>query len=219
MTSINLADPHVFALGSLDVTETVNGMLIDALTADGDDPLDGLLDLSVVIVFDPLDPDAASSPAEIVFADCTAPLADTTCSRTATSTVLPGTATNGDAACMAPTDGTTSGYAPPVGVPGGRCFATTSADFDLALGDITIPLLDGRVAARYAGDQLVEGLVAGFLTQAAAEATVVPADIPVVGGQPVASLLKAADMDTGPGGEAGWYFYLNYTAETVPYQR
>ena len=55
-----------------------------------------------------------------------------------------------------------------------------------------------------------------------AEATMVETPL---GNRTVASLLPGGEgscasgdaRDTGPGGESGWYFYLEFTAESVDY--
>jgi hypothetical protein len=39
----------------------------------------------------------------------------------------------------------------------------------------------------------------------------------VVGGEPVSALLLDEDKDSGPNGGEGWYFYLDFDAELVPY--
>ena len=60
---------------------------------------------------------------------------------------------------------------------------TTAATFDL--NGIAVTLRDTRFAAEYSGapaSQLVTGLVQGFLTEADAEATMIPESIALVGG-------------------------------------
>ncbi len=218
---MNLADPHAFAAGLLDVTDTVDQLMADSIAMDGSDPPDGLLDFSVVPVFRPLDQgDGAATPLDIVFADCPAPQAGTSCARSPEKQVVSTMARNGAGACMSPDPGTTGGYDPPVTTPGAPCFVSDARTFDVQLGSITLTLEDARIAASYAGDpatSLTSGLIMGFVTEAQASATILPEDLLVVGGKPLTELLKAEDKDTGPNGDPGWWFYLNFTAQPVPY--
>jgi cysteine-rich repeat protein len=145
--TMTLADPHPFAAGLLDVSGTVNGLLTDAITKDGSDPADGLLDLSIVPVFRPIDQGAAAAtPLDIVFAECGAPVESTQCTRPATGTVVATTATN-SASCLAPLADTTGGYDPAVVTPSAPCFSSAPASFDVTLGGIVLPLQDARIAA------------------------------------------------------------------------
>jgi cysteine-rich repeat protein len=219
ISQMTLADPHPFAAGVLDVTDTVNDLIRDSIEMDASMPADGLLDFSVVPVFRPLDQTAAASvPMDIVFADCTDPLANTSCTRTADSDVVSATAMNDD--CLAPIAGTTGGYSPAVVTPGAPCFGSNAVTFDVGLGDINLHLEDARISATYSGDpatSLTSGLIFGFVSEEQADATILPEDILVVGGMPLSSILKDEDKDTGPGNAPGWWFYLNFTAQPVGY--
>jgi cysteine-rich repeat protein len=219
--SMTMADPHPFAAGILDVTDTVHMLLSDSITMDGTMPPDGKLDLSIVPVFRPLDQSAAAAtPLDIVFADCTAPVASTTCTRPAMGTVVSTTVTNADGTCLEPLPGSTGGYMPAVVTPTAPCFASAAASFDVTLGGIVLPLKSARIAASYTGNpatMLTQGLIMGFVTKADADAIILPADLLAVGGKPLSNILKASDMDTGPSGEMGWWFYLNFTASPVTY--
>ena len=222
LDTLNLRDPHLFAFGSIDVTDTVNGQIATAVTTDGDSPPDGLLDLSLVLVFRPVSPSSASSSGDaVISADCTAPVETTSCSVGADSNDVAVTATNADNSCLQPIDGTTSGYSPAVTTPGGRCFSTEPEDITVTAAGVSLVLHGVKIAAAYDGQDppasFTDGLFYGFMTQADADATTLPADLPVVGGQPLSSLLKAEDQDTGPAGETGWYFYFNYTATEVAF--
>jgi len=215
-------DPHMFALsGAIDVTDTVNNAITDGLTMDADTPPDGKLDLSIVLVFRPVNPSAGSTAADAVIGPaCAPPAATTTCASDPAATIVHSTATNGDATCLTPTAGTTGGYSPPIMTPAGRCFVTDKEIVAITLGGVELMLEDAQIAATYgtgAPDSLSDGLLVGFISQAAADATILPADLPVVGGDPLSSLLKTSDQDTGPGGATGWWFYINFTAQKVPY--
>ena len=220
VSSLALRDPHMFAFGALDVTDTVNMSMADALVTD--DPPDGKLDLSLVLLFRPVDPAAASTRADaVITAACTPPAETTSCSADAQSTVIESTASNGDATCLTPLADTTGNYQPAITTPSGRCFVTDREMVAIEAGGVMLELEDTQVAATYgttgAPDSLDSGLLAGFMTEAAAMAATIPASTPVVGGQPLSTLLLAQDKDTGPGGESGWWFYFNFTAQMVSY--
>lgn len=221
LDTMELRDPHLFALGgSFDVTDNVNTAISDGITTDMTDPPDGKLDLSFVMLFRPWNPSAQSGRVDAVAgAACTAPESSTTCMSDPAATVIIANGTNGDTTCLAPAQGTTGGYSPGVGTPSGRCFVTDKHEVMLTLGPVSLMLQDTQIAATYStsGHSLSNGLMVGFITKAAADATILPADLPVVGGMPLSSLLKDSDKDTGPGGADGWWFYLNFTASEVPY--
>jgi hypothetical protein len=213
--SLTLLDPHAFALGALDVTGTVNDALAEAIETDSDG--DGVLGLSIVTVFRPLAPAQTSGALDVLFPDCSAPLATTACARTAETLVLAGRATNSDGGCLVPDAATLGGYSPAPQAAAGRCFTSDAVDVELAVGALVIPLRGARIAAAYgAAAGLEQGLIVGFLTRAAAEATTLPADLPLVGGDSLASLLHEDDVDPAPGGGGdGWWFYLGFGAGEV----
>jgi hypothetical protein len=222
ISTLSLRDPHTFAFGgSVDVTGTVNGLIVDAVTMDGDDPPDGLLDLSILVVFQPLDQDGVSSPIEVVFADCTAPADSTSCVPEADTEPVAATATNDGAdPCLEPSADTTSGYDPAIELPAAPCFASDAVAFEVELGGIVLPFEDASIAGTYDGapaERIATGLIRGFVSEETADMALIPEDVAIVGGDPVSSLLLEADMDTGPGDVVGWYFYLNYEAVAVPY--
>ena len=219
ITEMNLADPHAFAAGILDVTGTVDDLIRDSINMDASMPADGLLDLSVVPVFRPLDQSSGAMVAlDIVFAECTAPINGTSCTRSAEpSDVVTATSTNG--VCLTPIAGTTGNYSPAVGLPSAPCFSSNAVTFDVTLGSIVLHLEDAKISATYSGDpatSLVNGLIAGFVSEATADATILPEDIIVVGGEPLSAILKDEDKDDN-GGTSGWWFYLNFTAQPVTY--
>jgi hypothetical protein len=182
-------------------------------------------------VFRPLDQGATATTAlQIYFADCTAPLASTACKPGA---VAPITLTSTNAAagtCLAPIAGTTSGYAPPITTPSAPCFASTAATVAVTIAGVSLTLHDARVAATYVGTpatQVVNGLLIGFVTEADANATILPASLPIVGGHALSFVLPGGDPP-GPdkncaatsdkdvdNGVMGWWFYINFTAPKV----
>lgn len=83
--------------------------------------------------------------------------------------------------------------------------------------------------AREAG--LSNGILQGFLTAEAAKATVVPEDLPFIGGQTVASLLRHGEggcesasfgFDRGPDADGnlvdGWWFQVRFTGEKIEWR-
>jgi hypothetical protein len=125
--------------------------------------------------------------------------------------------------CLGTLPGTlTAMYSPEVATPSGPCFVSDTETITITLSGIPITLSDAQVAATYSGNpatQLVNGLVRGFISEADADATILPDTLPVVGGQPLSAVLPGgtdncaghSDMDSN-GGTAGWWFYLNFTA-------
>ena len=216
-----LMDPHLFAFGGVDVTGTVNNQLDTGVSEDGDDPPDNLLDLSILLVFRPIDLAAASTRADAVIgADCTVPITTTTCT-TGDANIVESNATNGDSACLTAIAGTLGGYDPAPTEPAGPCFVTDMETVTIDAGGVALQLDSAQLAADYgatgAPDRLENGLLIGFMTQATADATIIPEDTPIVGGDPLSSLLKDEDKDPGPGGADGWWFYINFTAAVVEY--
>jgi cysteine-rich repeat protein len=236
VTTLRIIDPHLFIELSgncADITTYVNDTLIkNAIEMDGDDPPDGLLDLTLLSVFEPLDQAAAASPMDIVFGECTAPLATTTCSAGPATERVDSNANNqATGECLGVlADTLNPAYTAPV-TPDGPCYVSDVEAFEIQLGSVVVPLEDAYVAGTYVGNpatQLADGLIRGFISEATADATILPADLPLVGGRPLSDLLggsiactggtiPADDRDMGPGGVVGWYFYVNVTSAEVPY--
>jgi hypothetical protein len=230
VTGMWLRDPHVFLniFGTCyDATDTtpfnvsLNGTLNASLTADTT-PADGFLDLSPLVVFRPLDPSAATTPISFdLDAKCTAPVASTSCGPGASS--FSATATNqSSGVCLDTVAGTTSGYTPAVATPSGQCFASDSQTLLISLQGVTLTLYNAQLGGVYDGANIDNGLIRGFLLESDAAKTTVP--IPVLGNQTLSAILGGGpgacggtnDPDT-LNGQAGWWFYLNYTATESPY--
>jgi hypothetical protein len=215
-TKMTLLDPH--ANVGFDATRLVNNTIEDNIEQDMD-PADGILDLNVSILFRPLDPSSATSPIQLSFADCSAPLETTACTQTATTTLIPATATNeGSSTCLEALPGTTSGYDPAVVAVPAPCFVSDAVDVEVPLGTFLLPLKAAQISATYSGTpatSLVTGLLRGYITEADADATIVPA--PFIGDTPLSELLVPEDMDTGPNGETGWWIYIGIEAQLVDY--
>jgi cysteine-rich repeat protein len=218
LTSMEIRDPHMFAPVVGDVTTTVNGSIADGITMDASDPPDGQLDLSFILLFRPWNPSGAGGSVDaIAGADCAAP-SGMSCVPDPAATIVEATGTNGDTTCLAPGAGTTGGYSPPITTPSGRCFATDKHQVMLTLGPVALTLEETQIGGTYSasGHTVSNGLMVGFITEAQADATTLPEDLPLVGGQPLSTLLRDEDMDSGPGG-TGWWFYMNFSASEVTY--
>jgi hypothetical protein len=224
-SKMELLDPHPSAIGGfLDVTVTVNDTIKESIEMDGDEPADNVLDLNVSILFHPLDQVGASTPMTISFADCSAPLASTTCTQTSMTTLVTSTATNSSTGtCLDAMPGTTTVYDPPtpvIAVPS-PCFQSDAVDVTVNLGTVTLPLKAARISATYSGTPatgLMTGLLTGYVTEADADTILIPEDVIAVGGDPLSSLLADGDMDMGPNGETmGWWFYISVEAQEVTY--
>jgi hypothetical protein len=193
---------------------------------------DGYLDLSIVVVFRPLNQAAAGGDLELNFADCTAPLAGTSC--TGGDTVQPAAYTNiNSGTCLQPIPGTfaTGSGFPTINSPSPPCFLTEELNLTFDLDLLQIPLTGVLASITYQGNpatQISPGLLFGFLDETTADNVVIPLDVDLVGGRTLSSLLPGGtgncktatpkgpctigcrdDRDEGPGGAMGWYFYLN----------
>jgi cysteine-rich repeat protein len=216
-TTLTIQEPHFFFV--VDITNNVNTELRNALTMDGDMPADGLVDLSPIVYFDPLDQAAMTTPMSVDFGDCTMPLSSTRCMGSGMPTTA--TATNlTTGTCLRPIAGTfPTGRG--INAPAAPCFSSNAVTaLTIDLGGTIIRLRNAQIGAQYVGSpatRLATGLIMGFLTEADAMATTLPADIAIVGGRTIASLLRRADRDTLADGTVGWWFYLNYTGDLVPY--
>ncbi len=232
LTDLDLRDPHFYVsvVGCRDITDTslvgfsINGEIQASIQTDGDG--DGFLDLSYVLEFLPLDQGAATLPLQFGQAVCTAPLAGTSCGALLIAT--PATATLGSTlACLAPLPGTTRPYTPAITTASPTCFASNAVTLTLDLGGIPVTLRDARVAATWVGDpatQLANGLMSGFISEADANATILPASLPLVGGQPLSALLPGGTGNCAPhsdkdvnNGVTGWWFYFNFPAARIYY--
>ena len=231
---LDLRDPHVFVaasiLGCRDVTNanitgfSINETLQARIQTDGDG--DGLLDLSSLIEFLPLNQSAATNLMDSGRADCVAPLASTSCGPLVSGGIAGDASLSGVAACLAPVAGSTRPYATPVTHATAPCFASPVGTLTLDLGGIPVTLRDAQLAASFVGvpaTRLANGLVRGFISEADADATILPPGFPLVGGQALSSVLPGGsgncaahdDRDIHQG-STGWWFYLNYTAPRVP---
>ena len=99
-------------------------------------------------------------------------------------------------------------------------------DRQQALGGVALTLLDAVVAGTYAPtspDRIDSGLLRGFVREVDAENTLIPTDVPVIGGLPLAAVLPGGAGNCAAGddrdtldGELGWWFYLAFESERAP---
>lgn len=236
INDMDLRDPHVYVnvFGCRDVTDvafggfSVNGQLQAQIQGDADS--DNLLDLSSLLLFEPLDQGQSGNSFDYGSADCTAPMASTTCSQFASAGngALAGTAALQSAGlCLEALPGTTFGYTPALASAQASCFLSPSGALLLDLGGgATVPLQAAQVGAHFDANPattLSNGVLTGFITEADANATLLPADLPLIGGMPLSSVLPGgtgncsshSDKDMR-NGLPGWWFYLNFSAVQVP---
>ena len=183
-------------------SDGINTLLQNAVTMDEDMPADGLFDLSVVSAFRPLAPATATTPVDFyIGADCST--ATPSSCAPGTASVVNSGATNmaGGATCFTPVAadvntraGAPAAYAPAANTVTGPCFISDQETIMITLSGIVIPLERARISATYSGSpptQLVSGVITGFLSERAAADTLLPATLPLVGGDPLYSVLQA----------------------------
>ena len=239
LDQIFLRDPHTFVfVGTCqDITDppglftySANGLIAGQLNNDGNS--DGFLDLSILAIFPHLNqPPRPGGDVDVRTANCTTPVGGETCSPDATSATSATYNNQSAGTCVSTVAGTTgpgnSGlYTPSVLTPGPPCAGSVPTDITFPLGVFTIPLKDVQVGATFIGDpatNLINGIIRGFISEADANAILLPSTIPLIGGQPVSVLFPGGsgncaphdDRDLGPGAVLGWYIYLNFTAHEV----
>ncbi|HEX7700208.1 MAG TPA: DUF4215 domain-containing protein, partial [Kofleriaceae bacterium] len=236
-TDMDVRDPHVWVsfLGCRDVTDTqlvgfsVNNEIQKSIQTDTDMPPDGMLNLSPTVVFRPLtQTNGATTALDFYFANCTAPMASTSCHPGAMAPASVTATIASAGTCMQAIAGTTRPYSPSITNATGPCYSSSTTTVTVTLAGIPITLKDARVAATFVGapaTSTVNGLLMGFISETDANATILPASLPLVGGQPLSSLLAGGTGACNSGGDdrdldngvRGWWFYLNFTAARVPW--
>jgi hypothetical protein len=121
-------------------------------------------------------------------------------------------------------------YVPAITLPSAPCFKANFNGLVLALGPVTLILQSVTIGATYEGtpaNNLVNGLIRGFLADTSADNTILPL-IPFVpiGGQPLSHLFPGGPTNCSPWSDVdliyfpaytGWEVYLNFTAVKVPW--
>jgi hypothetical protein len=260
ITNLDLVSPRVVVvplIGCADVTQmpvagfSVNDSLDTAIrpvSAGGG----ATYSLHVVNVFRPLAPEAPTSGLDIhLNAACMeSPTPDACMAGAMPDFVRTVANSRATGSCFAPVAadvntraGTPAAYAPTVNSVAGPCFVTDEGLLTVTLSGIAIPLTRARVSASYSGSPvtgLVTGVVTGFLSERAAADVILPATLPLVGGDSLYQHLQAGgrtttntagrsiasgcnvgrgavedDADTLPDGTRGFWFFLNFQAERV----
>ncbi len=237
LSDLDLRDPHLYVnpgFGCFDFTDqdlplfsgsAFNGQLQAAIT--GDSQPDGLLDSSYLLEFRPFDETAIALRLDIGGGLCTAPMAGTSCAPDPAS--LPQTAGyDGLAAgsCLAALSGTTyPPYTPEVTGVAGPCFVSAPRRVVFDLNGVSLPLAQLQIAGDWTAvpvSGFPTGLMRGFLSEAEAANVLLPASLPIVGGDPITVLLPggagncaAHDDRDSLNGVSGWWFYFNFPADAV----
>ena len=214
VTQATLRDPHLFAEAGRgfcicsDGTSYVNDMAADEIQS---------LAHNIVFVFTPLDAGAGTNRVE---AHEDANCASAGECRPAAPPVV-GSAVHtvaGDTACFAADrSNLTSSYGAP-NSPSPPCAVSDPLALTIDFAGAELALTDVRIAARFSGDRLVDGVLEGFLSTSAARAAVLGSHDQLCGGTlRVYDLLKGGDAcesgDDSDGG--GWFLYWNFVAERV----
>lgn len=232
-TDLDLRDPHVFVDLSplcLDFTDTpipltdisFNDNLQVLLNSDED--MDGLVDLGLLLLFRPLDVLAMGEQVDFQAGDCNIDGSgcDTTPDTAPAVLTYDGIDTG---TCLDVLGGTTSGYSPVVTPVAGPCFTTVAETLVVDLLGIPVTLQEGQIAGTFVGDPvttLSPGLMRGFLSETDADSILIPADLPIIGGQPFSVLLPGGTNNCAPGddrdmldGVSGWWFYFQVVGQEV----
>lgn len=238
-TEMFVRDPHFFIvpiIGCEDITDkgllgapSINEQFNDAITMDTSDPSDGFLNMNFMLLLRPLDQEAAGGDFDFATGECTAPIESTSCDVKMGTQPASGTYSNLKEICLEPSaeELSTENYDPQPGTTSGPCFKGDPLSFILDLGDFQLPFTDATIASQYVGDPadgMVEGLIHGFLTEADGDSTILPEDLPVIGGMPISSLLPGGTMNCAKHddkdmymGTSGWWFYIEFKATRVKY--
>jgi len=230
--SLNVRDPHFWAdtiVGCTDVTDETpidaNGGVNDLFNASinmdlgPDDTPDGFLDLSLVLLFRPLDQaDGAMGDMDFANGQCPAPNGD--CDLLPATMLYPAQYTVSMAGpCENVVASELGGYDPAPGTTPGPCFSAGPTNVEIVTSSFTLQLENTEIAGTFQGDpatSLMTGTLRGFLTTAAAEATALPPDLEMdTGAANVAGLLAGHPTSCANGDDTdgdGWWFYADFTA-------
>jgi hypothetical protein len=223
VSDLDLRDPHMFVnIGiCLDATEAgFNAGIQSRLNNDSDK--DGNLDSSYLLTFMPLNQGAATNFLAAGPATCSAPAESTMCGAITDPWFGTDATLMTSGTCLTFVPGTVRPYTPAVASATGPCFTSPAQTFAIDIGGVVLMLRDAQLAATFNGNPattLSNGLVRGFLTEADANATIIPASYPQIGGRPLSSVLPGGTGSCAPhddrdthGDASGWWFYFSYTA-------
>ncbi len=232
-SELSIVDPHIFTLvagiACIDITNQVNSQIQTTIDTDADD--DGFLDLSNVIQFSTDQIDYLTSQpliAQSINAQCASPLHSEACTiiDTLQDDIMTLPAESGN--CLAVEAGSTGNYTPAPNTTEAPCYATEAIDTVLSLAGLEVNVKAFQTASRYQlGLNADQGLNKAFISETDAENVVFPVDIPVIGGQNLASLLPGGsgncsindDRDLFTDNKtSGWWLYFNTTSEIIELQ-
>jgi hypothetical protein len=129
--------------------------------------------------------------------------------------------------CLSPDPLLLHPYTPAVVSPIANCFGTLPINIEVTFGGTTFTMYGAEMGATFVDNpptSLVRGLMRAFLAETTATRVLLPADAPLVGGQPLASLFAGgpgscpswSDQDIGPDGvTVGWWIFANFEATRV----
>jgi hypothetical protein len=225
ITELFLRDPHMY-VGMSDVTDapvlgnSINRNTIPAqLTMDKNG--DGQFDASTLLIVQPFDPRVPAGTLRVLDGRC--PINGGPC-QTGDSAALDANwqlENRLQGSCLAPIEGTTNNRI--TTVPIAPCFVTsTAADLTLLMGGTKVPVVAVKIGATYQANpkQLLNGLLYGFVTDAAAMKATLPAEAgAAASGMPLSNFIRSQDKDTAdsPNGMAGFWIYFNFVAKPVDF--
>jgi hypothetical protein len=100
---------------------------------------------------------------------------------------------------------------------------STGENLGLNLGGVDVPVVAARVGATYRASPepaLVNGLIAGFVTNTTAMQTRLPDEAgPLAAGSSLSDFVKQQDHDraASPTDEDGFWIYMNFVAKQIVY--
>jgi hypothetical protein len=207
VNAIYLRDPHMVAdVGfRIDATAEVNNAIAAQLNEDNDG--DGLTDIGIVAALT-----YRGDQVDVTVHAGRCPVADLARCELGEE-VTRGTSTvRKDGQCVDFDETTVSDYTPAVQLPAVPCLLGSELPTFLveAPDVVSLTFTDVLLAAERTDNGLTSGYFRGFLSEDEANQATLGSQIPVVAGQPVSSVLPAADKDGN-----GWYFYANFSAVLI----
>ena len=237
VSSIKIRDPHFVAPISPpflcpDFTDNdlpgqpgsaINSQLQAALDADSEP--NGFLDSAALLIFQNFAVNTAVRRLDDASGECSAPSATSQCRIPLISTASTyATQAAGDA-CFEPIPSTFGAYSPAIGSIAAPCWLAApqaSLSFNFVSGTVQLQNVR-RAGVALANRPGARVLVRGFLRESDANLILLPASIPLFGGQPITILLKGGAGNACPGndkdmlaGVPGWWFYLEQTLTPAP---
>jgi hypothetical protein len=246
MTKLVMFDPHPSyddGTKCTDITVAFNAIIDANVTSDkagsADGGADGNFDLNFVVVLRP-ERHTGTSNAEFYQADCSLPsaadgsLATSSCAPNAQRPAQYFSYTNKATGTCLATDpqyeNASYEHALPATAGPNPCTVSTEATLSLALSGVNLVFDHARIAGQWDADPatgVVQGLFAGFLSEARAQQSTLPPGLGPLSGQPLTYLFPTAaapqvgcptldDSEIGPDGTTrGWWWYLNFEAVKV----